>query len=128
MFSSTTLTILCGDLNIFSTAELLDNIPRGFSDSIACTGLDPSVESADSATLGITFALPEEIKKYPPRRSDFVLWKGDNWRCIKHVQFGSTPIKDETNTSKMCVRGINGYLYASDHLAVLTEFVNVAED
>lgn len=117
--STSTLTVLCGDLNLFTTSELIDNTPLSFLDSITSTKLDPAVESAESATLGLTFALPE----YPPRRSDFVLWKGDGWQCSTHVNFGSEPVRDSTGAPLPCDRGELGYLYPSDHLGVMTKFL-----
>ena len=80
--------------------------------------LNPAVENRESATLGITF----EKHPYPPRRSDFVFWKGWNWECVKYENKGQDPVKDDSGNAVECARGVNGYLYASDHLAVLVEF------
>ena len=65
--------------------------------------------------------------KYPPRRSDFVLWRGKYWNCIDHVIFGGKPIKDAVGAPIPCDRGVQGYLYPSDHLAVLTGFARVQQ-
>jgi hypothetical protein len=80
--------------------------------------MEPAVEDARSATIGITFALPE----YLPRRSDFVLYKGESWKCVEHKHFGEKPITDANGVPLECIRGVNGWLYPSDHLAVCATF------
>jgi hypothetical protein len=116
------LQILCGDFNIFSTIELSKVIPKSFQDSIACSSLDPAVENRKAATLGVTFATPQEKLLYPPRRSDFVFWKGGKWKCVNHENKGREYVKDDFGNPIKCARGVDGYLYPSDHLAVLVVF------
>jgi endonuclease/exonuclease/phosphatase family metal-dependent hydrolase len=120
--TSSTLRVLCGDFNIFSTDELSKVIPMHLEDSILSSNLDPAVEDPDSATLGITFATPDERRLYPPRRSDFVFWVGENWECVRHENRGREPVLDESGNPIKCARGVDGYLHASDHLAVLVDF------
>ena len=116
------LQIMCGDFNIFSTDELSRVIPSPFRDSITSSNLDPAVENPESATLGITFATPEEKRMYPPRRSDFVFWYGEKWKGVKHENKGRECVMDDSGNPVKCTRGVDGYLHASDHLAVLVEF------
>lgn len=117
--SSSTLTIISGDLNTVTTSELEYITSKSFSDSIASSNMDSSVENPGSATIGLTYALPE----YAPRRSDFILHKGSNWRCTQHAHFGATPITDSSGVPLTCSRGEQGYLYPSDHLAVFVQFI-----
>jgi len=119
---SATLEILCGDFNIFSTVELLEVIPDSFQDLIASSSLHPAVENVHAATLGITFATPQEKLMFPPRRSDFVFWRGGKWKCVNYENKGGGCIKDEAGNLIECPRGVDGYLHASDHLAVSVQF------
>lgn len=80
--------------------------------------MDAEVESPESATIGLTFGLPE----YAPRRSDFILYQGDVWKCLEHVHFGEKPMVDSNGEALPCERGMHGYLYPSDHLAVFAVF------
>ena len=83
--------------------------------------MDIAVESPGSATIGLTFPLLE----YTPRRSDFILYKGDNWICTEHVHFAERPITDSSGAPLPCLRGERGHLYPSDHLAVLAHFTRL---
>lgn len=116
---------MCGDLNVFSTIELSRLVPQHFQDSFLSSSLNPAVENAQLATLGITFATSEEKRLYPPRRSDFVFWYGEKWQCIKHENRGSECVMNESGKPVKCTRGVDGYLHASDHLAVLVEFAEM---
>ena len=116
--TSSTLIILCGDFNFQSAAEL-DNLAAGyFQDTITITPMNFVVDSQRSATLGITYP----IQTHNPRRSDFVLFKGDEWVCTRHIHFANDPIRDSNGDEVRCKRGRNGYLYPSDHLSILTQF------
>jgi hypothetical protein len=84
--------------------------------------MDAAVEDPQSSTIGLTFALPE----YAPRRSDFILYKGYNWDCTKHLHFGEKPMTDSMGTPLLCARGKGGSLYPSDHLGVLAHFAKIA--
>jgi len=120
----TDLFILCGDLNIFTTAELNENTLPGFKDSILGSSLEPLVESSASATLGLTFALPD----YAPRRSDFVLWKSRFWDCASHYHFGLEPVREESGLPSLSNRGNSGHLFPSDHLGVAVKFTRKDRD
>lgn len=85
--------------------------------------MNPTVEDEEFATLGITYPYPIHIHK--PRRSDFVLFKGDNWECTQYKYFANTPIKDSNGNLIPCQRGRDGCLYPSDHLGILTQFTRI---
>lgn len=116
--SSSTLMVLSGDLNTATSSELGYITERSFRDSIESSDLDPAIEIPESATVGITFPLSD----HKPRRSDFILYKGDSFRCINHTHFAGSPLKDINGNILPCARGAQGYLYPSDHLAVFAEF------
>jgi hypothetical protein len=121
--SPSTLIVLSGDLNTVTTSELDYVISQGYCDTITSSDMAPAVESLRSATIGLTYALPE----YAPRRSDFILYTGDNWDCTGHFHFGDTPIKDSSGAALPCARGVHGYLYPSDHLAVVAQFTRTSQ-
>ena len=83
--------------------------------------MDSAVESEGSSTIGLTFGLPE----YAPRRSDFILYEGDEWKCVKHIHFAEQPMLDSEGTPLPCERGMHCYLYPSDHLAVMARFIKI---
>jgi hypothetical protein len=117
-----TLLMHSGDLNTATTSELQYITSHSFRDTITSSGMDAAVENPQSATIGLTFALPE----YAPRRSDYILYKGDNWDCTGHLHFGEKPVTDSIGMPLLCPRGKGGYLYPSDHLGVLAHFVKTA--
>jgi hypothetical protein len=118
---SSTLRIVSGDLNLVTTSELEYITSKSFKDSITSSEMDPAVESANSATIGLTYFLPE----YTPRRSDFVLYNGDNWECSEHIHFGDMPVMDDEGAPLFDDRGTHNIMYPSDHLGVLVQFVKV---
>jgi len=118
-----TLLMFCGDLNFRVTSELEYFTSDTFRDAITTTTMNPAVETIESASLGITYP-PESINNRP-RRSDFILYKGDAWECTHHSYFGNNPIKT-SNGNVICSRGRDNCLYPSDHLGVLTQFTQTS--
>lgn len=116
--SSSTLIILCGDMNFKSTIELDNLTPRYFQDTITITQMNFAVDSQHSATIGITYP----VQAHNPRRSDFVLFRGEGWECTRHIHLANDPIRDSNGHEIPCKRGRDGYLYPSDHLGILTRF------
>jgi hypothetical protein len=120
--STSTAKILSGDLNTATTSELEYITSKGFHDTISSSDMDSAVESMKSATVGLTFP----VSKYIPRRSDFILYRGNHWSCIDHTHFGNNPVVKSDGSPLECLRGAQGCLYPSDHLAVLARFINLS--
>jgi hypothetical protein len=112
------LLILCGDFNFTTTTELENITLHGYTDALTITGMDTEVLAKESATIGVT--VPSNI--YPPRRSDFVCYKADQWKAVRHEYFGNTPIKNAKGELMKSKEGRDGLLFPSDHLGVYTEF------
>jgi hypothetical protein len=126
--SPSTLLILSGDLNIFKNEELEYLTARGLKDSITTSNMEANVESEKSATIGLTFCPPRNSSpQLKPRRSDFVLYEGNGWKCVKHIHFGQHPVLDAEGNTIHCSTGLQGCLYPSDHIAVGAQFETSTE-
>jgi hypothetical protein len=84
--------------------------------------MSSAVESRESATLGITYP----ISTHAARRSDFVLFKGNGWKCIHHTYFGNNPVRDSNGDAIPCQRGRDGHLFPSDHLGIVVQFTKTS--
>lgn len=116
--TSSTLLMFCGDMNFRSSWELEYFKSNTFRDAITATTMNPAVETIESASLGITY--PRESNNRP-RRSDFILYKGDVWECTHHTYFGNDPIRT-LDGELIRSRGRDNCIYPSDHLGVLAHF------
>jgi hypothetical protein len=116
--TSSTLSVYAGDLNTVTTSELNYITSQSFRDSITVSDMDATVENPQSATIGLTFALPE----YAPRRWDFIMYRGGRGDCWVPFHLGEKPITDWDGLPMECVRGVHGWLYPSDHLGVCARF------
>jgi hypothetical protein len=120
--SYSTLKILSGDLNTATTSELEYITSNEFRDTISSSDMDSAVENLTSATVGLTFP----VIKYLPRRSDFILYRGNQWSCAEHILFGGNPVLKSDGSPFDCLEGAQGWLYPSDHLAVVARFINLS--